>query len=123
MSKILELAQNFEQESKEQAKHTKQIVSNEFKGLQKFINSEVIKSANATRDAMEELNERHLSEYKKTRMMLQLVVIMAAILGGMYLQKQMNLLGLRTTKATTGQTLVICQHTQMTNDTIYCLPE
>ena len=39
MSKILELAQNFELESKEQAKHTKQIVSKEFEGKKRERNA------------------------------------------------------------------------------------
>ncbi len=123
MNELLKMAQDFEKNSKEQADLTKQSVSKDFNALNKFISSEVKKSAKEMRNAMEELNEHHLSKYKKTRMMLLLVVLIAAIFGGMYLQKQINLLGLRTTKATTGETLVICQRTQMTNDTIYCLPE
>lgn len=86
MSNILDLAGNFEREAKQQAENTKLVVSKEFSRLNKFINTEVVKSANETRNAMEELSAHHLSEYKITRRMLQFIAIIAACLGGMFTQ-------------------------------------
>ncbi|WP_076920566.1 MULTISPECIES: MbeB family mobilization protein [unclassified Pseudoalteromonas] len=91
MTHLSELAQSLETNSKQQTELTKQAVSKEFKSLNKFINTEVVKSASETRNAIRELNQQHLNQYKGIKLALLIASLLIALLGGMVLQANLDL--------------------------------
>jgi predicted DNA repair protein MutK len=126
MSDILKMAQSFEQNSKQQAENTQQVVSNEFSKLNKFINTEVLKSASVTKNAIQELQSQQIQTYKKTRLALKTTVILAAFLGGMYTQVKYQTIEVQPNLVTIehqGEQWFKCEDTAKNDkEQVFCLP-
>ncbi|WP_350552553.1 MbeB family mobilization protein [Pseudoalteromonas sp. 120-MNA-CIBAN-0494] len=90
MNHLSELAQTLESNSKQQTELTKQAVSKEFKTLNKFIKMEVKKSESETKNAIQELNQYHLSQYKRIKIALLIVSLLLVFLAGMLFQAHLD---------------------------------
>ena len=79
MSKILDLAKNFEQISNEQAKNTEQVVTNEFKKHEQRLTALLEENAKAMNSAIQEQNRRLLPAMLKTWSVVAIAVITALL--------------------------------------------
>ncbi|WP_413228216.1 MbeB family mobilization protein, partial [Acinetobacter baretiae] len=83
MSKILDLAKNFEQTSNEQAKNTEKAVSNEFKKHEQRLIDLLNENEQVIKTAVQEQNKRILQTTLKTWGIVALAIIMTlAVAGG-----------------------------------------
>ena len=80
MSKILDLAKNFEQTSKEQAKVTEQNVSEEFKKHEQRLIDLLKSNEQAINNAIQEQNKRILPIMLKTWSVVAIAIVTALLL-------------------------------------------
>ena len=88
MSKILDLAKNFEQTSNEQAKHTEQTVADAFKNHEKHLIGLLNENEKAISNAIQEQNKRILPIMLKTWSVVAIAIITAMLVTGLTLAWQ-----------------------------------
>ncbi|WP_367318028.1 hypothetical protein [Pseudoalteromonas sp. KG3] len=71
---------------------TQQAVKKEFTKLNKFIGTEIKKSAHETRNAMQELNHHHMAQYKKLKIAVLIMLLAVSFFVGMVFQSNLNLI-------------------------------